>query len=1570
MAESQAFGALDERLFDDPSQLSQLLRQRAGSNRVVHFTTSTESNQTGFAASASTFAIPPQLERVVAGQQLPVVPALPTHAPSSRRVATARDVNPALLTHHSAPTSTGFMTEVDGAPRMHHTFAAMDTPGDTQPDSQIYRDWTSGIHRAGETFILNKLNTPKSLFTEHVDDDDEGDSPTDGVELVESSQEQQSPTVTSPTVIHDGDVLGELPQGLYAPTSPLKFETPGMAGRKRDSSGQMLSSAVRTNTTPGTVVSASAFPGFTTGGIAPMSLTQAWQNTQAPTSPAPAEPIEDVAFTRPSPNFSHVRHSSPIPAFSSPIKALQNETPRTDPIIRSSSEPRTDYVSMKESQERRKRTTREQPLQLPDEDSWEQPTAAQWRTQKKKHKEHLERKAAMAFAHISAPVPVSPRRAARKAKVSSPIKLRPSRPSPRREDSKDGEDSADELALNKHNDDLSPDELSQDVPFTARTQLRHKSTINSVQVPKTSSHPIRTHSGQSPNHSSQNATASSQLQRESQLQASASQPLLKDPLRPQSSRDTFAIMDSQPDTTAYDESVPRPKSLRFPSSPSMNQYSINQTTMGAKTGYTSQVVSSSMPPMPPSSSPAAVEPVLDEEITPEGEKRFPSSPPIGGSDDELMYDEHENAYNEYDEEVGVRDSAEPEAANEDVVMAEDDDLPLTKPEPDEDETAKVEDEMDELDLIRPQKVDPGTDQEVPENLEHEDVQEPLLGDDDPPHSSEVVEAGRDESMAAPEPPRTQRQDTVPETDALEETQPSFFPTNDCILSNDEIQAHHSEASGTHDQTNSTEPFHTAREQTSESQGDRQPPASSKEGGSDTIQAGDRLRSVQDIYNLPETQQSAIEEEIEMPRLSGLDEHDEDNFMAPSSPALPSAKRRKVTYTAKRNIFRSPHKSTGTADVEPDQPPSSPDNSVRTPQDPDVPTASAQEREQQGALAALHARGKAQAPYTRQATLKSKPAPRPTRAQTQKKGALKSVSKELLDLMSSPPNSPNAAAGSHRETPITPTKRGTRGRVVDADVDMLDVNQERDELADTTPKPANDETSIRPASDRGETSTGEVLMPHRVFASWPGSHFYPATCLGRVVSRQLQIRFDDGNTTSLEATQVRALDLRLGDHVKVDEPGMKKHTYIVVGFKDKVDDLAGEEFPITDRSGYATVVLEEKARDSLPKAKAIVQPISVPIAKIYLTTQLWTRLRDRSFSFSPAATPSKSRSRMGTPVTAIDPAVTPSFSRRGTTVPSLLKDATNRAGSVASSSTRSTTGVFSNMAFVLTSTAADVDKEAIARVIKANGGQVLEQGFHELFNYESAGTPSSSQSLRRSASVGDTGLSLKPAYQDLGFVALISDSFSRSTKYIQALALNVPCLHLRWVQDSLSASRAAPFGRYLLPAGVSKFLDPNGVVRSRTMTVYDPSADDMSYAQIVGDRDLLLHDQTVLLVTGKSKKEIEKRQPFVFLSHALGSANVGRCADLTAAADMLVDGQWDWIYVDNGEAGVADAAAELFGTGKPAASSKAKKGKRRRRDDTEEKEELVARGEVSGQKVKITCSEFVIQSLILGALVEE
>ncbi|KAI2487978.1 Rad9 Rad53 bind domain containing protein [Pyrenophora tritici-repentis] len=1551
MEESQAPTVLGDDIYDDPSQLSQALWQRVGSEKSFHFTTSTESPNSGD-NTVSTFTGP--LEASHAFLRASVGLAQFDRALSPRRATTAKHVKPALPKHHSTPTSTRNV-QLDRADKMYHSFNIPDAPGDTQPDSQMMKTWTSGIFPTIDGREI-RVPQPKSLFVEHSEEENNDDSPTDEMEVVASSQQIHVPTPMSHTMI-DVDEQGDTAQNSLAPTSPLKFQTPALGDRKRVSSGQMLSSAMRTSTTPGSVPSAPFFFGNEAGGgeVQHISLTQAFNNTQAPTSPMVDCPGEDVVFTRPSPNFTHARHSSPMPAYSSPIKATRRDTPKSEPIMRSSSVPRTDYVTTKESQERRNRSVGNEHNVIVEQDSWEELSR---KVKARKSREYARRQVAESLSHVSAPMhSLSPSEIKRtmSAGYPSPGKSCTSR-SVVRATSHDDDVFMNEQSqtimvneANKHNSDHSADETSQTTRDAARTVAEY----NNIQVPKTSSHPHRTPSVQPSGNSTQQPRPSSQ--RKTRQRESGSQ-YLRAAIQPSSSKESIAVMDSQPDATADFESVPRPKSLRFPSSPMMSQYSINQTTMATKTGYTSQVISSSIPPLPPKSSP--------EIVTPE-EDRVPSSPPLmvpgdGEEEGDLEYDEH--AYDEHAEGVAEDDTMPSPDNDADVAMDEDEDeedLPLPKEESEDEDADNESSQEGYVDMAHPCKVEvpddeaSGTlDQEQPEGHVHYNQESRRNNGDNPSNA-----------------PRMQRQNTIPDTDALDDTQPSCFP-----------DSHSGEVIGddaaVHNNTNNTEQFQTAQEEPSGSQSNMPAPRSSRDQGSDTMTGGSRIRSIDDIYNLPETQQSPVEEDVEMPRLSGVEEDDEDVSMSRSSPALPPAKRRKITYTGKRPVFRD--STTATADATLSGPPSSPH--VELAQDvleATPPIATTQEQEDQGARTAARLREEAQVPYKPTTSLKSKVLPKPKKPQNQRHGALKPVSRELLQSVSSPANSPSRPKVSVRNratTPVTPSKpkevASKAPTKTPADVNMTDADNDTVGPTSSAPPPSNVEKT---PSQHSETPPDDIVVPNRVFACWPGSHYYPATCLGRATSRLLQIRYDDGNITSVDAMLVRALDLRKGDHVKVDKPGMKKNTYVVVGFKHKMHDVGCEEFPTTDQRGHASVILEEKSRGSLPAAKALqtTGQISVPVSDVYLTAGLWKRLRDRSYNFGSLISPAKTASHIGTPVP--DHFATPSFTRRGTAAPSLLKDLTTRAGSVAST-TRSGTGVFVNMAFVLTSTAADVDKEAITKTIRRNGGQVLEHGFHELFDYESSDAPSSPQKRRRStSSVEGPGLSLKQAYRDLGFVALLSDSHSRSTKYIQALALNVPCLHLRWIQDSVNASRAAPFSRYLLPAGVSKFLDPNGVIRSRTMAPYDPAGEDTSFAQTIQTRDLLFNNQNVLLVTGKSKKEMDKRQPFVFLSHALGSASVGLCADLDTAADMLGDNKWDWVYVDNGERGVAVAAAMLFGTEKPAPLGKTKKGgKKRRRSETEPEPQdpLFVKSRVGMRDVRITCAEFVIQSLILGVLVEE
>ena len=1476
------------------------------------------------------------------------------------------------------------ITDAVIAPKMYHSFAGMDAPGDTQPDSQMHREWTSGIFGTAET--TTRMPSPrsglKSLFTEH-DDEDDAEPLTDGIEVVESSQVARDAIITSPTAIDDLQGRSPYARTEQAFTSPLKFETPAVAGRKRNSLGQILSSTTGVETTPDTNASASAFGGaFGRSGIGqPLSLTQAFDLTQARTSPVIAG-TEDPVFQRPSPNFNNVRHSSPIPAVSSPIKVMRYE--QSDPVMRSSSEPRSDYVTMKESQERRKQTKGVQRAALVQQDSWEELSAAQKRLQRQRQREQAHREAGLSLSNISAPAPAlapSGRKRSEDGRHSPKAQRNESRhlwhDGVQEEEDVAMDDPSQHLAPEGDEAEHSPDELLQDGAVTAQAPMRYNGLESGVQVPKTSSHPQRTQPDHTPGNGSRGGTPSSQLQRESQIQAPASQSILR--TAPHSSRGSFAVVDSQPDVTANMESWPRPDT-RFPSSPSINQYSINQTTVASKTGYTSQMISSSMVQMmPPEISPDEEEAEDDE--TPAEEERVPSSPPMFTDEvtvettGELRYDEH--AYDEHpdgeaDHEVGT---ATP--GDEDVQMEEEEDLPVAESEPvDNEEDAAAAPSQDDVEadteseLLQPVKVDEGSDQEIPETLE-EDKQY-HTAQDEAAGPSEGRKNGESLELAKPT-PSLQRQNTIPDTDALDETQPSYFAEDVAAVPEETLPV--SAATEVQADTNGTEPFSTAQEQQTASQSHMQAPVSSTNEGSDPVHNVSRIRSLHDIANLPNTQRSAAEEEIEIPSLSGFDDADGDTHMTSFVPATPAAKRRRTAQVAKTSVFRSPIKEVAAAQTVQQYVPPSPLKQIQQMRQETPPTASAQAREERGALAAAQAREDVQsAAYGRPATLKSKGSSRPVRPLNGKKGSLKSA-RAVIATMSSPINSPSkpkaSATTAENPAPTTPTRKMKKTVERSADIEMRDAGDSTDELA-SSPPPSVARLPVRLTPRKADVNPGELLVPNRVFASWPGSHYYPATCIGRSDARQLKVRFDDGNTTSLDAFQVRSLELKPGDQVKVDEPGMKKHTYIVVGLADKCEDLHNYEFPMTDRYGHVSVVVEERQRDSLPAGKTAPQTkqVTVHIASVYITTQLWSRLRDRTFQLSPPTSPTKAASEVGTPVPT-EVVTTPSFTRRGLAAPSLLKDATNRAGSVASSS-RSGSGTFSNMAFVLTSTGDGMDKDVVARAIKTNGGRVLEQGFHELFDTESIEL-TASQSRRSSISAMDGGgvLTLKEDFKKLGFVALITDSHSRSTKYLQALALNVPCLHLRWVNDSLSASHALSFARYLLPAGLSKYLDPNGIVRSRAMRIYDPSGEDVSFEKTFQDRDLLLQGQSVLLVTGKSKKEIEKRQPFVFLTHALGAANVGRCADLGAAAQLLTQGRWDWVYVDSDQSSVADTSAELFGTGAPAKNAKGsfKKGKKRKRDDGEA-EELVAKGEIAGRKVRVASAEFVIQSLILGALVDE
>ena len=491
----------------------------------------------------------------------------------------------------------------------------------------------------------------------------------------------------------------------------------------------------------------------------------------------------------------------------------------------------------------------------------------------------------------------------------------------------------------------------------------------------------------------------------------------------------------------------------------------------------------------------------------------------------------------------------------------------------------------------------------------------------------------------------------------------------------------------------------------------------------------------------------------------------------------------------------------------------------------------------------------------------------------------------------------------------------------------------------------------------------VLAPSRVFAHFNGSPsgYYPATCIDVLVGEEprYKVRFDDGTVDTINAYGVRRLELRKGDNIKIDAPGTRTKAYVVEDLQKRQQPAVPldpetpsrrgrkqqtQQFQLcsTDIHGHDTVIVSLKQRQPSCDGEQSRQRITFPVSQIYLTSTMWPAFKDRPFTHNFANLGSAS--------------VLPTPSERSST-PATPSSRTRRAKLFALPTARATmprsdrdTGLFNNMIFAISNIVQDEKRKRITNLVQNHGGRVLALGFDELFDIPRLAMTSTGKPSPRKAN--DTEFGLKPGMADMGFTCLLADKHSRSAKYIQALALGIPCLSSRWVQDCISKQRIVPWDIYLLAAGESTILD--GAVRSRQLPYYP--AENARLSAMVENRAKLLDGMSVLLIMTKSEEKDMQNHPL--LTYALGAARVCRAASIEAASNTVTDARangqhWDWVYSHVNE---KQAEKVLFGE-----RSTGKKRKRARVED-----ESDANGNV---KPRIVGHEFLIQSLILGRLVE-
>ncbi|MCJ1285468.1 hypothetical protein MMC26_004808 [Xylographa opegraphella] len=493
----------------------------------------------------------------------------------------------------------------------------------------------------------------------------------------------------------------------------------------------------------------------------------------------------------------------------------------------------------------------------------------------------------------------------------------------------------------------------------------------------------------------------------------------------------------------------------------------------------------------------------------------------------------------------------------------------------------------------------------------------------------------------------------------------------------------------------------------------------------------------------------------------------------------------------------------------------------------------------------------------------------------------------------------------------------------------------------------------------------VTSPNRVLAMFKGSFaaYYPATCIGvvGVDNSKYRIRFDDGSVDLVNASLVKRFELRAGDLVKVDNPGDRSHTYVVVRLLSKQefpDDPAVTSSdsrptfptqPTTDMYGHSDVVLSLNRRQSgsFMQSRAIEQ--TVPLAKIYLPSTLWTSLKDRIFSYHASSTSSKSG--LQTPSEQASTPSTPSSRTRRLKVSARSYSTT----SAPSSTTRKASDLFYNVVFGLTNIVDGGTRQQTIEHIQTNGGLLLEDGFDELFDLPSISTDLlSGQADPRTS----TSFRLKATHLQRGFTCLVADKHSRNQKFFEALALGIPCLATRWVRDCIAKQKLLPWEPYLLPSGESSFL---GAVRARLLPSYATSSAQLS--TIISHRPNFLAGCSVLLITGKGEEE-QKMKAYPFIAYALGATKVFKVVSLGAARKLLaaaaVSGEeWDWVCYHERE-----KSSEGVGIQKATAVPSGGSGKGRKRKQSGGVPE-----QTLGGKTKEVIAEFVIQSLILGQLLD-
>ncbi|CDO96011.1 unnamed protein product [Kluyveromyces dobzhanskii CBS 2104] len=324
---------------------------------------------------------------------------------------------------------------------------------------------------------------------------------------------------------------------------------------------------------------------------------------------------------------------------------------------------------------------------------------------------------------------------------------------------------------------------------------------------------------------------------------------------------------------------------------------------------------------------------------------------------------------------------------------------------------------------------------------------------------------------------------------------------------------------------------------------------------------------------------------------------------------------------------------------------------------------------------------------------------------------------------------------------------------------------------------------------------EILFNNAVWYYFNDCNYYP----GKILSQQhtklgyCTVLFEK-RQNDVKVEDIYYLDIRCGENVH-----WRMNEYKVVGLdcqNSQDDDV------IRCIRGYDTVHLRKLLKNGKLSKNVIVDSI----ASIYVTTEEWMKRSKIKFDKED-----------NDPLDDLRRSLRSRSSRKSVSpIKKVAQDYNNSSSEIFRDTFHDTTlmnelegqrgTVFENCIFVL-SGLNDTERKRFSYLVEMQSGHVTNAGFEKLLRYDNGA---------KELLWSDT------QFNTYNLCCLVAGNFSRSPKYLEALALGLPVLHWKFIEQCLDKGQisVATILQNLLPSGESnRFTNNTGQVAIKSSNIY-------------------------------------------------------------------------------------------------------------------------------------------------------